>query len=273
MHLPIGQQIKSKNLRNLKKIKMQKEEILKDLLYKIADDQLIIGHRNSEWTGIGPLLEEDIAFSSMAQDKIGQSWAIYKLLEQLGETEPDINAFTRNAPQFHNSQFVELPNQDYGFSLIRHVLFDYAESMRFEMLASSSYEPLAQLSKKIKGEIKYHVMHGRSFIKKLGSSTEEAVIRLQKAIDYSMPYALGIFEPSKYEDELRAASIFEGEKILQDRWKEQIEIIFKETELKLPDWQTIEPVYGGRYGNHTDNLQPLLNEMSEVFNVDPTAEW
>ncbi len=252
---------------------MEKSTILKDLIYKIADDQLIIGHRNSEWTGVGPLLEEDIAFSSMAQDKVGQSWAMYKLLQELGETEPDINAFTRNAVQFHNCQFVELPNKEYDFSLIRHVLFDYAELIRFEMLSFSSYEPLAQLAKKIKGELKYHVMHARSFIRKLGSSTDEAVIRLQNSLDYSLPYALGIFEPSKYEEELKKDFVFEGEKILEERWKEQISIIFNSTDLKLPDWDSVEPIYGGRYGKHTEYLQPLLDEMSEVFNEDPTAEW
>ncbi|MDZ7646123.1 MAG: Phenylacetic acid catabolic protein [Cytophagales bacterium] len=75
---------------------------LKELLYKLADDQLILGHRNSEWTGMGPLLEEDIAFSSMAQDKVGQSLALYTLLHELGERDPDTVAFTRNANQFHN---------------------------------------------------------------------------------------------------------------------------------------------------------------------------
>jgi ring-1,2-phenylacetyl-CoA epoxidase subunit PaaC len=67
---------------------------LKELLYKMADDQLILGHRNSEWTGMGPLLEEDIAFSSMAQDKVGQSLALYTLLHELGESDPDTVAFT-----------------------------------------------------------------------------------------------------------------------------------------------------------------------------------
>ena len=118
---------------------------LKELLYKIADDQLILGHRNSEWTGMGPLLEEDIAFSSMAQDKIGQSLALYNLLHQLGEQEPDTVAFTRKANQFHNCVFVELPNGEYDFSLIRHFLFDTAEAIRFELLANSTYEPLAQV--------------------------------------------------------------------------------------------------------------------------------
>ena len=79
---------------------------IKELLYKMADDLLIIGHRNSEWTGLGPILEEDIAFSSMAQDKIGQSQALFQLLHELGEQEPDTVAFTRNAKQFHNAQFV-----------------------------------------------------------------------------------------------------------------------------------------------------------------------
>lgn len=246
---------------------------IKELLYKVADDQLIIGHRNSEWTGVGPLLEEDIAFSSMAQDKVGQSWAIYKLLHELGETEPDINAFTRNAKQFHNSQFVELPNQEYDFSLIRHLLFDYSEMIRFELLSLSSYKPLAELAAKIKGEIKYHVMHGRSIVRKLGSTTEEARIRLQNALDYSLPFALGVFEESEFEDQLKSDRVFEGEKLLETRWKEQIEIIIKSTNLELPSWESITPVYGGRKGVHTEHLQPLLDEMTEVFKEDPMSEW
>ena len=97
-------------------------EAVKELLYKMADDLLIIGHRNSEWTGLGPILEEDIAFSSMAQDKIGQSQALFQLLHELGEQEPDTVAFTRNANQFHNAQFVELPNGDYDFSFMTHLI-------------------------------------------------------------------------------------------------------------------------------------------------------
>src|ERR1700712_146479 len=113
----------------------QMQEALKDLLYKMGDDQLILGHRNSEWTGMGPLLEEDIAFSSMAQDKIGHSLAMYTLLQQLGEGDPDKIAFTRSAAQFRNCVFVELPVGEYDFSLVRHFLFDTAEALRFEMLA------------------------------------------------------------------------------------------------------------------------------------------
>ncbi|MGW8122361.1 1,2-phenylacetyl-CoA epoxidase subunit PaaC [Roseivirga echinicomitans] len=248
-------------------------EALKDLLYKIADDQLILGHRNSEWTGFGPLLEEDIAFSSMAQDKVGQSWQIYKILNELGESDPDTVAFMRNAAQFHNCQLVELPNGEYDFSLIRHFLFDMAEQIRFTHLASSSYEPLALLSRKIKGEIKYHTMHAKIWIKQLGSATEESISRLQNSLDYAMPYALGIFEPSKFEAELINEDIFRGEAQVKEEWIAQVTAIIKQTSLKMPDLERITPVYGGRYGQHTEHLQPLLTEMSEVFKLDPGADW
>lgn len=246
---------------------------LKELLYKIADDQLIIGHRNSEWTGMGPLLEEDIAFSSMAQDKVGQSLAMYTLLNNLGEQDPDTIAFTRNSNQFHNCILSELPNGDYDFSLIRHFLFDTAEVIRFELLSESTYEPLAQLSKKIKGELRYHTMHANTWIKQLGSATDESISRLQHSLDKAMPYALGIFEESPFEEELISSGIFKGEKELEQRWRSKVEDVVAHTHLRLPKWKLIHPIVGGRIGKHSAHLQPLLDEMSEVFRIDPTAEW
>lgn len=246
---------------------------LKELLYKMADDQLILGHRNSEWTGFGPLLEEDIAFSSMAQDKIGHSYALFQLLHQLGEQEPDTVAFMRNANQFHNCQLVELPNGEYDFSLIRHFLFDTAEALRIEMLATSSYAPLAELCRKIKGELRYHTLHANSWMKKLGSATEESVRRLQGSLNVAMPYALGIFEPSPYEQELISSGVFSGEAVLMNQWKVKVTEIISQTQLTLPEWSTLQPVFGGRNGKHTEHLQPLLDEMSEVVKIDPAAEW
>ena len=246
---------------------------LKELLYKMADDQLILGHRNSEWTGMGPLLEEDIAFSSMAQDKVGQSLALYTLLQQLGESDPDTVAFTRNAEQFHNCILTELPNKEYDFSLIRHFLYDTAEAIRFELLMNSSYEPLAQLARKIRGELRYHTMHANTWIRQLGSATPESVSRLQRSLEEAMPYALGIFEESPYEKELMASGVFAGEQKVKELWLEKIQNILRQTNLVLPDWKILTPVMGGRMGKHSEHLQPLLDEMSEVFRIDPGAEW
>jgi ring-1,2-phenylacetyl-CoA epoxidase subunit PaaC len=246
---------------------------LKELLYKIADDQLILGHRNSEWTGMGPLLEEDIAFSSMAQDKIGQSLALYTILHELGEPPPDTVAFMRSATDFHNCIFVELPNGEYDFSLIRHFLYDTALAIRFDMLTSSAYQPLAELSTKIRGELKYHTMHANTWIRQLGTATPESIERLQASLEYSLPYALGIFEDSPLEATLSSEKIFEGEKLLQQRWQERISGILSQTKLTLPDWTTLRAVEGGRAGRHSEHLQPLLNEMAEVFKIDPQADW
>jgi len=252
---------------------MSKEIALKELLYKIADDQLIIGHRNSEWTGMGPLLEEDIAFSSMAQDKVGQSQALYQILHELGEQEPDTIAFMRNASQFHNCILTELPNGEYDFSLIRHFLYDIALAIRFDMLMQSSHTPLAQLATKVRGEMKYHALHARTWVKKLGNATEESISRLQHSLNEAMPYALGIFEPSPFEQTIIDEGFFGGEAILQERWMEQVKNILLQTRLVMPDVNSMVPVLGGRAGKHSEHLQPLLDEMSEVFKIDPTAEW
>ncbi len=248
-------------------------EALKDLLYKMADDQLILGHRNSEWTGIGPMLEEDIAFSSMAQDKVGHSLALYRILEELGESDPDSVAFTRNAQQFHNCQLVELPIGEYDFSLIRHFLFDHAELLRFQMLSHSSYEPLALLARKLVGEIRYHVMHADVLIKKLGTDNPESITRLQESLETIYPYALGIFEVSSYEKELIENGVYAGEEALKQQWLEKVESVIGQTQLQLPDSKLVTPQLGGRYGKHTEHLQPLLEEMAEVFRTDPAAEW
>jgi len=251
----------------------QKSEALKELLYKMADDQLIIGHRNSEWTGMGPLLEEDIAFSSMAQDKVGQSQALYTLLHELGEEEPDQVAFMRNGSKFHNCILVELPNAEYDFSLMRHFLFDNAEALRFELLAGSSCEPLAQLAAKIRGELRYHTLHANTWIKRLGSATTESISKMQAALDYTLPFALGIFEPSPFEQELMDTRTFQGEQKLKGLWSQRVEEVLRNTHLRLPDLAGLQPVNGGRRGNHSEYLQPLLDEMSEVFRIDPQADW
>lgn len=248
-------------------------EGLKELLYKIADDQLIIGHRNSEWTGLGPVLEEDIAFSSMAQDKLGQANALYNILNELGEADADTIAFTRNEKHFHCCQFVEYPIGEYDFSLVRHFYFDHAEAIRFEMLANSIFEPLAMVARKFRGEIKYHTMHADIWLKQLGHGDEESKARMQTALNEAFPLALGIFEPGDFEKELIEADIFAGEEALKTRWLEKIRTVIEASGLKMPDTASATPAYGGRKGYHTEYLQPLLDEMTEVFRIDPAAEW
>jgi ring-1,2-phenylacetyl-CoA epoxidase subunit PaaC len=252
---------------------------IKDLLFRMADDELIIGHRNSEWTGLGPILEEDIAFSSIAQDQIGHALAIYTLLQtHFGEATPDTIVFGRSERDFHSCQFVELPGMTgksggYDFSLVRQFLFDHAEACRYELLTHSRFAPLAGLAKKIKGELKYHVLHGDLWIEKLGKGTEESHARMQSALTEAFPYALGIFETSMEETELIQSGVFEGEGALKSAWLAKISPVIERAGLTLPELSKAEPKIGGRRGYHTEFLQPLLDEMSEVYRLDPAATW
>jgi ring-1,2-phenylacetyl-CoA epoxidase subunit PaaC len=247
---------------------------IKDLLFRMADDALVVAHRNSEWTGIGPILEEDIAFSSIAQDKLGHAFALYSMLETMGESDPDSVAFGRDEKSFRCCQIVEYPIGDYAFSLMRHFLFDTAEAIRYEMLKASSYEPLAKLAVKIRGEIKYHVFHANTWMEQLGAKgTEESRARMQSALAETLPLALGIFEPSDYETELAAEGIFAGEAALREAWLTAVRDVVEKSSLTLPDPDSVTPAFGGRKGYHTEYLAPLLVEMGEVFRIDPSAEW
>lgn len=116
-------------------------------------------------------------------------------------------------------------------------------------------------------------MHADTWIKQLGSATEESITRLQNSLDSAFPYALGIFEPSTFEKELVEEGIFAGENILKAHWLEKTEAVIAATDLNYPDIAAAIPETGGRYGKHTEYLQPLLDEMSEVYNLDPAADW
>jgi len=253
---------------------MKTTEALKDLLYRIADDELIIGHRNSEWTGLGPILEEDLAFSSMAQDELGHAFSYYKILQELGEGDPDQLAFNRNLKKFKSCHFVEYPIGDYAFSLIRHFLYDYAENVRLEALTKSSFAPLAELSNKLLREEKYHVLHAKTWIEKLGmSENAESRNRLQNALNIAFPMAFGMFEESSYSTVLAEEKIQPLESDLKEKWLEKIIPILNNSNLEIPEMVDVKNFFGGRKGNHSIHLESLLKEMSEVFSIDPDAKW
>ncbi|WNJ20394.1 1,2-phenylacetyl-CoA epoxidase subunit PaaC [Pontibacter sp. G13] len=248
-------------------------EAIKDLLYRIADDKLILGHRHSEWIGMGPILEEDIAFASMAQDEVGHSQAYYKLLEELGEGDPDQVAFNREETHFRCSHFVEVPNGDYAFSLVRHYLFEMADKIRLAHLKQSSYTPLAQLAAKIASEEKYHQLHAITFMQQLGNANEEANGKLQAALDVAFPLAFGLFEPTAMTESIALEGIQPLEDTLMKEWRQEVEPFLRSCNLNVPQPGDLTKVFGGRSGYHTEHLAPLLAEMTEVFAIDPTANW
>jgi ring-1,2-phenylacetyl-CoA epoxidase subunit PaaC len=242
-----------------------------DLLYRLADDDLVIGHRNSEWTGLAPILEADIAFSSMAQDEIGHALAYYRLLRDLGESDPDTLAFTRSADAFRCAALVALDKGDWAFSVMRQYLYDAAEMVRLVALTESAYKPLADLARKIRGEEKYHLMHGRTWVQRLGNATEESHKRMQAAIEVCYPRALALFEPTRWDETLSSTGVQPSEAELCATWKSRVVPVLSEAGLDVP--QSAKPTYGGRAGRHPPELAELIGSMQKVFRLDPAAQW
>lgn len=248
---------------------------VQELMLKIADDALIMGHIDSAWTGLGPTLEEDIAFSSMSQDKVGHAWNLYQMLhDQFDMPDADTLGFKRDEKEYKCSHLTEIPTQDYAYALVRQFFFDHGQMERFLALTKSSEEGLADFARKVTGEVKYHTMHGDTWLKKLGAQgNEESKARIQSAINDVFPLAVGYFEEGPFETELIDQQIFIGEKALRDTWLEKVAALIDQYGLALPDINSVEPAVGGRNGYHTEHLQPLLAEMTEVTASDPEATW
>jgi ring-1,2-phenylacetyl-CoA epoxidase subunit PaaC len=215
-------------------------------LLAIADDELVLGWRNSEWTGIAPFLEEDVAFSSIAQNEIGHARALYALAaEELGTTADEL-AFDRSPDEFRCAQLVELKRLDWAPTIARHYLYETADAVRVEALKRSDDAEVAGLAAKIDREEAYHRMHAEMWIDRL-QATEEGARRLREAVDELWPYALGVLD-----DDLRAG------------WVEQIRTGLG---FDLPDVKAVER------GEHTDDLRELWEEMTMVRRSVPGATW
>jgi ring-1,2-phenylacetyl-CoA epoxidase subunit PaaC len=136
-------------------------------LLEIADDELILGWRDSEWTGIAPLLEEDVAFSSIAQNEIGHARALYELVARERGTTADELAFDRQPGEYRCSPLVELRLLDWEKTIARHYLYEEADAKRLDELKRSDDGEIAGLAAKIDREETYHRMHAQMWFDRL----------------------------------------------------------------------------------------------------------
>jgi ring-1,2-phenylacetyl-CoA epoxidase subunit PaaC len=206
-------------------------------LLALADDELILGWRNSEWTGIAPFLEEDVAFSSIAQTEIGHARAWYELAAKELDTDADALAFDRDPDEYHCAPLVEarlVP--DWGRTIARHWLYETADTIRIEALKASNDPDVAGLAEKIDREEAYHRMHADMWADRL---RDEA--RFRGAVDELWPSALGLLEPGQRD--------------------------------RLCEILSREPVDPVERGEHTEELRPLWEEMTMVRRSVPGASW
>jgi ring-1,2-phenylacetyl-CoA epoxidase subunit PaaC len=210
------------------------------LLLSLADDELILGWRDSEWTGIAPTLEEDVAFSSIAQNEIGHARALYELAAAELGTDADALAFDRAPSDYRCAPLVELRLiDDWALTIARRYLYEEADRVRIEALKESDDTELAGLAAKIDREEVYHRLHAELWAARLRDEP-----RFTAAVDRLWPFALAVVDPPQREELARRVG---------------------RPSAKLA--QT------SRRGTHTSDLTALWEEMTEVRRSEPGAQW
>jgi ring-1,2-phenylacetyl-CoA epoxidase subunit PaaC len=281
------------------------------LLLALADDELIIGHRHSEWTGWAPHIEEDLAFSSIAQDEMAHARLLYSLAQPLTAKNEDQLAFGRKPQEYLNAVLCERPNGDWGYSVARQYLYDTADSVRLDALESSSWSELVDLVKVLQLEEKYHLDHARAWFSRLAGGPVEARQRFSEGLSAAMGEAVALFEPLTGEPDLVADGILpkSNEELLAEwlgRLGEDLESVSLDFVLErhgrmgemVPTGsgeirEEGEPFMapgvvrrdgrwmhegefagaGGRRGRHSEDFVSLWEEMTGLYRTHPGAKW
>ncbi len=245
-------------------------EALAELLLSAADDEFVIGFWDSEWTGIAPMLEEDVATSSIAQDEIGHAKALYELLAELTDDDADRIAFGRAAEDFRHAALLNHARGDWAFSVARRYLYETADAVRLAALARSTYEPLAQVAGKMRREETYHLLHADAWLRRLAEAPPPASERLADALRTLWPDAQQVFAPQAGEEDLlRAGLLPETMDDLHATWQAQVRPILGPIAGALPDAQ---PEVTGRQ-RRTDDFVWLHGEFTRVASSEVGATW
>jgi len=205
---------------------------------ELADDELILDWRDSERTGIAPTLEEDVAFSSIAQNEIGHARALYELAAGELGTDADALAFDREPGEYRCAQLVELHLMDWAHTIARRYLYEEADRVRVEALKRSDDAELSGLAAKIDREETYHRLHAEMWAARLHDEP-----RFRAAVEELWPYALGVLDP-----ELRPE-------------------LARRVGLSVESTQAVER------GEHRPELAELWSEMTEVRRSAPGQQW
>ncbi|MCA1840669.1 MAG: 1,2-phenylacetyl-CoA epoxidase subunit PaaC [Actinomycetota bacterium] len=286
---------------------------LGSVLLALADDELIIGHRHSEWTGWAPHIEEDIAFSSIAQDEIGHANLFYSLLADVEGTTADQLAFARQPADYTNAIICERSNGDWAFTIARHFLYEIAERIRLEALSKSSHDPLAQVCEKLLREERYHELHATAWFKRLATGPVEGRHQMAMALSETLADAAGLFEPFSAESDALSQGILPVASFeLMATWLEEAMSLIESEGLPVtikeasdntnflptssgeltttPDNSEIDQPklvrdggrwlltgnltgMGGRKGHHSPEFMSLWDDLTKTYREEPSATW
>ncbi|MDB5193478.1 MAG: paaC [Segetibacter sp.] len=261
-------------------------EALINYTLNLADTSLILGHRNSEWTGHGPVLEQDIAISNIALDLIGQARNFYQYTAEVinknqvafdlpyvtgrAITEDDL-AYLRDVLEFKNLLLVEQPNGDWGQTILRQFFFSAYQYLLYEQLQKSKDSQLAAIAEKSIKETTYHLRWSSEWVIRLGDGTEESHQRMLNALQEFWMFTGELFKPSAYEQVAAAMQIGVDVTTLKGAWMEKVTAVLEEAKLPLPTTPALQS--GGKTGTHSEHLGFILAEMQFLQRAYPNSNW
>jgi ring-1,2-phenylacetyl-CoA epoxidase subunit PaaC len=256
-----------------------------DYLLHLADNALILGQRNAEWCGHGPILEEDLALANNSLDLIGQARLLYKTVADLrndGHTTEDQLAYFRDMPDFRNYTLLELPhstalaptasgNRDYSVTIARNFLYSALMVLVWESLKTSKDTQLTAIAAKSLKETQYHLRHARDWLLRMGDGTADSHARAQAALDHLMPYTQEFWSTSVMETAAVDTGVGVATTRLQTSWNEIINDTLAQATLNRPGTDGYLPT--GKQGLHSEHLGFLLAEMQSLARAHPEAVW
>jgi ring-1,2-phenylacetyl-CoA epoxidase subunit PaaC len=250
-----------------------RERALALLLLSMADDEFVIGFSDSEWTGIGPILEEDVAISSLAQDELGHAQALYRLLADTVADGRDADAWAYDRPPegYLHARLLDHPRGDWAATIARRYLYDTADDARLAALVDSSHRPLAELVAKMRREERYHLMHVETWIERLADAGGESRARLVAALEAMGPDAGTVLAPLPGERALvRHGIVAESFAAMEARWRATVGATFGR--LGLPELPpTTEPDRART--DHSAAFRSLHAEFTMVRRSEVGATW
>jgi ring-1,2-phenylacetyl-CoA epoxidase subunit PaaC len=256
-------------------------EALHELLFQLADDDFILAYRGSEWLGLAPHIEEDVAFSSISQDTMGHAAIFYQLLEDLQVGDANDLAHNRPAQERRNAILLEKvngpghylmePRYDWAFAVVRNYFYIMAKKVKMDSIKRGSYQPLVEAATKVNFEIYYHILHWKTWFSQLLKAGGESRTRMEAAIQTVSQDLDGVFDLGPHEQAMVDAGLINSSVELKEHWTLLMKPMLEDVQVILPPFEMKSG--NGRKGEHTQELEDALATLTEVYRFDPTAAW
>lgn len=252
---------------------MDSKQALYNYTLRLADTNMILGQRISEWTGHGPFLEEDLALTNIALDIFGVAKSMYDYAAEVEGKGKDGDklAYFRNERQFMNPLLTEQPNGDYAKTIARQVMMDCFDFYFYQELVKSKDQTLAGIASKAIKEATYHLRHSSSWLVRFGDGTEESHNRAQDAINELWQYTDELFEMNEVDAILLKEGVAVDLNAIKTKWQKHMDGLLTESTLKKPE--NVFMKTGSRKGLHTEHLGFIIAEMQILPRMYPEATW